>query len=82
MNLLNRLGADTDKSEQFVSATIKKCESHGITPDKIVTHVEDLAKFSDHTRLPEIEGYVNQKTLKIRELEKRKRPRIKRAHQP
>jgi hypothetical protein len=38
-------------------------------PNKIVTYIKDL-KFSDQVRLAEIEDYINQKTIKKRELEK------------
>ena len=69
-NMLTSHGTDPDKAEQFVSYTIKKCNTHGITPDKLITHAEDLAKFSDYTGLTEIEGYVNQKGLEISELKK------------
>ena len=42
----------------------------GVMPSKIVTHIEELIKFSDQVRLSEIEDYINQKTAKKGELDK------------
>jgi hypothetical protein len=37
----------------------------GITPEKIALHIEDLARFSDNTRLPEIGEYLSQKLFEV-----------------
>ncbi|MGB0027588.1 MAG: hypothetical protein WBP64_12175, partial [Nitrososphaeraceae archaeon] len=54
----------------LISDIYKKCKNLGVTSSKIVTYIEDLIKFSDHVRLPEVEDYINQKTVKKIELEK------------
>jgi hypothetical protein len=43
----------------------------GITPRNIVVHIEDLIKFSNDARLPEIEGYMNVTILQEKELERK-----------
>src|SRR5215211_9458966 len=59
-----------EKLLSTLSDTYKKRSSLEIAPSKIVTHIEDLIKFSDNIRLPEIEDYINQKIVKKTELEK------------
>jgi hypothetical protein len=59
-----------DKAEQFLSTTYKKCENLDLTPDKIVSHIEDLTKLSDEIRLPEIERLIKQKTSEKEGLDK------------
>ena len=54
----------------LISDIYKKCKNLEVTSSKIVTYIEDLIKFSDHVRLPEVEDYINQKTVKKIELEK------------
>jgi predicted RNase H-like nuclease (RuvC/YqgF family) len=71
MKTLSEQGIDGETAEHFISDTYKKCNNLGVTPTKIVTHIEDLIKFSDQVRLPEIEDYIKQMTVKGRELEKR-----------
>jgi hypothetical protein len=70
MKILSEQGIDIETAEHFISDTYKKCKSVGVTPSEIVTHIDDLIKFSDQVRLPEIEDYINQKTVKKAELEK------------
>jgi hypothetical protein len=70
MKILSEQGIDIETAEHFISDTYKKCKSVGVTPSEIVTHIDDLIKFSDQVRLPEIEDYINQKTVKRAELEK------------
>jgi hypothetical protein len=70
MKILSEQGIDRETAEYFISDTYKKCENLGVTPSKIITYIEDLIKFSDHVRLPEIEDYINQQTVKKIELEK------------
>jgi hypothetical protein len=69
VKLFSDRGIDAERAEHFAAETYKKCEIRGITPSKIITSMEDLIKFSDKVRLPEIEDYINQKTLEKRELE-------------
>jgi septal ring factor EnvC (AmiA/AmiB activator) len=54
-----------DDFEQFLSEIYKKCENRGITPEKIALHIEDLARFSDNTRLPEIGEYLSEKLFEV-----------------
>jgi len=70
MKVLSDQGIDGETAEHIISDTYKKCSSLEIAPSKIVTHIEDLIKFSDNIRLPEIEDYINQKIVKKTELEK------------
>jgi hypothetical protein len=39
-------GLDGEAVEHFVSDIYKECNRLGITPINIVTHIEDLTKFS------------------------------------
>jgi hypothetical protein len=70
MKVLSDQGIDGETAEHIISDTYNKCSSLGITPSKVVTHIEDLIKFSDNIRLPEIEDYINQKIAKKAKLEK------------
>jgi hypothetical protein len=69
MKILSEQGIDGETAEHFISDIYKKCENLGATPNKIVTCIEGLVKFSDQVPLPEIEGYINQQTVKKRELD-------------
>jgi hypothetical protein len=69
-NLLTKNGVNIDKAEQFLSTTYKKCENLDLTPDKIVSHIEDLTKLSDEISLPEIERVIKQKTSEKEGLDK------------
>jgi hypothetical protein len=69
MKILSEQGIDGETAEHFISDIYKKCERLGVTPSKIVTCIEDLIKFSDQVPLPEIEGYINQQTVKKIELD-------------
>lgn len=64
-NLMTRFGVKEDDFEQFLSEIYKKCENRRITPEKIASHIEDLARFSDNTRLPEIEEYLSKKLFEV-----------------
>jgi hypothetical protein len=64
-NLMTRFGVKEDDFEQFLSEIYKKCENRGITPEKIALHIEDLANFSDNTRLPEIAEYLSEKLFEV-----------------
>lgn len=67
-NIISELGLDADNVVQFLSDTYKKCKSHGISPEKIASHIVDLANFADNVGLPEIEEYTNEKAAKIKAL--------------
>jgi hypothetical protein len=69
MKILSEQGIDGETAEHFISDIYKKCERLGATPSKIVTCIEGLVKFSDQVPLPEIEGYINQQTVKKIELD-------------
>jgi hypothetical protein len=69
MKILSEQGIDRETAEHFISDIYKKCERLGVTPSKIITYIEDLIKFSDQVPLPEIEGYINQQTVKKIELD-------------
>lgn len=64
-------GVDGEAAEHFVSDIYKECNRLGITPSNIVTHIEDLTKFSkeENVRLPEIEVYIDKKIVQKKELE-------------
>jgi DNA-directed RNA polymerase specialized sigma54-like protein len=64
-NLMIKIGVKEDNFEQFLSETYTKCESCGITPGKIALHVDDLARFSDNAKLPEIEEYLREKIVEM-----------------
>lgn len=67
-NIISELGLDADNVVQFLSDTYKKCSSHGICPEKIASHIVDLANFADNVGLPEIEEYTSEKSAKIKAL--------------
>jgi DNA repair exonuclease SbcCD ATPase subunit len=69
MKILSEHGINGEAAEHFISEIYKKCENLGATSSKIVTYIEDLTKFSDQIRLPEIEDYISQQAVKKRELE-------------
>jgi hypothetical protein len=69
MKLLSGLNITRETVEHFVTDVIKGCENIGITASKALTHIEDLVKFSDHVRLPEIKDNLNQKIAEKRQLE-------------
>jgi hypothetical protein len=70
MKILSEHGIeDGETAEHFISDTYKKCEKFGVTPSKIATYIEDLMKFSDQVPLHQIDGYINQQTLKKIELD-------------
>ena len=69
-NILEKNGVNADKAEQFLAATYKKCESAGITPDRVLSHIEDLMGFSDGIRLPEIDLHIKQKTSEKEEIDR------------
>jgi hypothetical protein len=71
-DLMTRIGVKEDDFEQFLSETYTKCESRGITPEKIALYIEDLAKFSDNARLPEIEEYLREYNFELMTLNDRK----------
>jgi hypothetical protein len=64
-------GVDGEVAEHFVSDIYKECTRLGITPSYIITHIEDLTKFSkeENVRLPEIEVYLDKKIVQKKELE-------------
>ena len=64
-------GVDGETCEHFISDVYKECVRRGITPRNIVAHIEDLIKFSNDARLPEIEGYMNVTILQEKELERK-----------
>lgn len=69
-NILSELGLDPENVKQFLSETYKKCKNNGISPDKIASHLVDLANFADNVGLPEIEKYTNEQAAKIKALGK------------
>jgi uncharacterized coiled-coil DUF342 family protein len=69
MKILSEQGIDGETAEHFISDIYKKCKNLGVTPSKIATCIEDLIKFSNQVPLPEIEGYIDQQTIKKRELD-------------
>lgn len=69
MKIFSDQGVDAETAEHFISVLYKECKSRGITPDVIVTHIEDLIKFSENMRLPEINRYVNEKIAQNKELD-------------
>lgn len=71
MKMLADKGVDGEAAEYFVSDIYKECDRLGITPGNIVAYIEDLAKFSKVIRLPEIEGYINEKILQEKELDEK-----------
>jgi hypothetical protein len=64
-------GVDREAAEHFISDTYKECSRLGITPNNVITHIEDLVKFSkeESVRLPEIQQYIDRKTIQKNELE-------------
>ena len=71
MKMFADRGVDGEAAEHFVSDVYKECNRLGITPGNIVVHIEDLTKFSKDVRLPEIEGYINEKILQEKELDEK-----------
>ena len=71
MKMFGDKGEDGETAEHFISVVYKECDRRGITPRNIVVHIEDLIKFSNDARLPEIEGYMNEKILQEKELERK-----------
>ncbi|MGH9911498.1 MAG: hypothetical protein ACRD4W_03550 [Nitrososphaeraceae archaeon] len=69
MKVFSDQGVDAETAEHYISDLYKRCNSLGITPEKIVTHTEDLVRFSENMRLPEIEGYVHKKLAQNKELD-------------
>jgi hypothetical protein len=67
-NIMSELGLDAENVWQFLSDTYKKCKSDGISPEKIASHIVDLANFADNVGLPEIEEFTNEKAAKIKAL--------------
>jgi len=64
-------GVDEEAAEHFISDTYKECNRLGITPNNVITHIEDLVKFlkEENVRLPEIQQYIDRKTIQKNELE-------------
>ena len=64
-------GVDGEAAEHFVSDIYRECNRLGITLNYIITHIEDLIKFSkeENIRLPEIEVYLDRKIVQKKELE-------------
>jgi hypothetical protein len=69
-SILAKNGVNSDKAEQFLSTTFKKCERTGITPNTIISHIEDLTGYSDEIKLPEINLHIKQKIREKEELDK------------
>jgi chromosome segregation ATPase len=69
-NLLAKNQVNIEKAEQFLTSAYKRCENLRITPEEVVSHIEDLAIFSDKIRLPEIEQYIKQRIDEKEELDK------------
>ena len=63
MKIFAEQGIDGEIAERFISDTYKKCNNLGVTPDRILSHIEDLAEFSEIVPLPKIENYINQKIV-------------------
>ena len=70
MKMLADQGVGGEAAERFVSDIYKECNRVGITPSYIVTHIEDLTKFSkeENVRLPEIKAYVYKKIAQKQKL--------------
>jgi hypothetical protein len=58
MKLFSEQGVEADSAEHFVTDIYKSCKNRVITCNIVVSHIEDLTKFSENMRLPEIEGYL------------------------
>jgi hypothetical protein len=71
MKIFTGQGIDGETAEHFISDTLKKCDNRGITPDRILSHIEDLSEFSHNVPLPEIENYVKQKILQEKKMNER-----------
>jgi len=63
-------GVGGEAAEHFVSDIYKECLRVGITPSYIITHIEDLTKFSkeENVRLPEIKAYIYKKIAQKQKL--------------
>lgn len=70
MKMFADQGVDGEAAEHFVLDIYKECNRVGITPSYIVTHIEDLTKFSkeENVRLPEIKAYIYKKIAQKQKL--------------
>jgi hypothetical protein len=71
MKMFADKGVDGEAAEHFVLDIYKECDRLGITSSSIVAHIEDLTRFSIDIRLPEIEGYINEKILQEKGLDEK-----------
>jgi hypothetical protein len=71
MKIFADQGVDGEAAEHFVSGMYRECNRLGITPSNIVTHIDDLTKFSkeENVRLPDIKAYVEKKIAEKKELD-------------
>jgi hypothetical protein len=71
MKMFADQGVDGEAAEHFVSGMYGKCNRLGITPSNIVTHIDDLTKFSkeENVRLAEIKVYMEKKIVEKKELD-------------
>ena len=71
MKMFADQGVDGEAAEHFASALYKECNRLGITPGNVVTHIDDLIKFSkeENVRLPEIKIYIDNKVVQKGELD-------------
>ena len=71
MKMFADQGVDGEAAEHFVSGMYRECNRLGITPSNIVTHIDDLTKFSkeENVRLPEIKASVEKKIVEKKELD-------------
>jgi hypothetical protein len=70
MKMFADQGVGGEAAEHFVSDIYKECLRVGITPSYIITHIEDLTKFSkeENVRLPEIKAYIYKKIAQKQKL--------------
>jgi hypothetical protein len=71
MKIFADQGVDGEAAEHFVSSLYKECNRLRITPKNIVTHIDDLIRFSkeENVRLPEIKTYIDRKIVQKEELD-------------
>ena len=72
MKTFSDQGVEAETAEHFIADLYKGCKSRGITPNHIVTHIEDLMKFSENVLLPEINEYINEKRAQNKQLDEKR----------
>jgi hypothetical protein len=75
MKLLSGRDIARETAEHFITEVVKGCEKIGVTASNALTHIEDLLKYSNNIRLPEIKDNLNQSIAEKRQLERDPRTR-------